>query len=58
MACMLIGGLIVWVGFEIFRDGLDKFFEIGPEGSFPIFPLGAAIISCLLPESVKYHFTY
>ncbi len=48
MACMLIGGLIVWVGFEIFRDGLDKFFKVGTEGEFPVFPLGAAAISCLV----------
>lgn len=48
IACLLIGGLIIWVGFEIFKNGLDKLFQIGPEGSFPFFPVGAALISCLV----------
>jgi cation diffusion facilitator family transporter len=45
MACMLIGGFILYVGFEIFNDGLYKFFQLRHTEKFPVFPLGAALLS-------------
>ncbi len=45
MACMLIGGFILYVGFEIFNDGLYKFFQLRHTEEFPVFPIGAALLS-------------
>lgn len=46
MACLLIGSVIVFVGVEMFRDGMDKLFQPGQTVDFPFFPMGAALVSC------------
>jgi len=48
MACLLIGICIIFIGFKLSMDGLQKLSQLGPAGTFPIFPIGAAIISCAI----------
>ncbi len=48
VACILIGGLILYIGFEIFNEGQQKFFHFQPSKNFPVFPVGAAVISCVV----------
>lgn len=46
LACLLIGFLIIFVGFDMIKDGWQKLFVLDSQDKFPIFPIGAAIISC------------
>jgi cation diffusion facilitator family transporter len=48
VACILIGGVILHVGFDIFNEGLEKLFLRQRHEHFPLFPVGAAVISCLV----------
>ena len=47
MACLLIGMCIIYIGFNISMDGVQKLYQLGPGGEFPVFPIGAAMISCV-----------
>lgn len=47
MACLLIGMCIIYIGFNISMDGVQKLYQLGPAGEFPVFPIGAAMISCV-----------
>lgn len=42
---LIIGGLIVWAGIEIGRDGYDKLFHLSPVKGFPVLPVGVSIVS-------------
>lgn len=46
IGCLLIGVLIVLIGGDLFQDGWGKFFEMGSRQAFPIFPMGASLVSC------------
>ncbi|MCP3873390.1 MAG: cation diffusion facilitator family transporter [Desulfobacteraceae bacterium] len=48
LACLLIGMLIAFIGIDMFRDGWQKLFWMNSQKDFPIFPIGASIISCAL----------
>lgn len=45
LACFVIGGFITFAGIEIFREGLDKLFQLDPVKGFPILPISASVIS-------------
>ncbi len=45
LVSLIIGGLIVWAGIEILRDGYHKLFYIATVTKFPILPVSASIIS-------------
>ncbi len=48
LACLLISGGIIWAGVGLFKNGQQELFQLAPAGEFPIFPIGAAIISCVI----------
>ena len=45
LACFIIGGLIVYAGIEIFKEGYDKLLQLEPVNGFPFLPVSASIIS-------------
>lgn len=45
LACLMIGILITFIGINMFQDGWQKLFWIDSQKDFPIFPIGASIIS-------------
>ena len=45
LACMIVGILISLAGINLFHDGSEKLFHIQTVTDFPIFPIGASIIS-------------
>lgn len=45
LACLLIGGVIIFVGIELFKDGTNKLFQLAHAEKFPAFPAAAAAIS-------------
>jgi len=47
IACLVIGGLIIAVGVELFWDGFHKLLYIDAVNTFPIFPIGASLISTI-----------
>ena len=47
LACLLMSGLIILVGFEIFKEGYPKLFYLEPVRQFPLFPVAAAVISSI-----------
>jgi len=46
IACLLIGALIAFVGVDMFKDGWLKLFLMDSQDGFPVFPIGASIVSC------------
>ncbi|MCD4722609.1 MAG: cation diffusion facilitator family transporter [Desulfobacula sp.] len=46
IACLLIGALIAFIGVDMFKDGWHKLFLMDSQDGFPIFPIGASIVSC------------
>jgi cation diffusion facilitator family transporter len=46
IACLLIGALIAFIGVDLFKEGWHKLFQINSRNGFPIFPIGASIVSC------------
>ena len=46
IACLLIGVMIAFIGADMFKDGWHKLFLMDFQEGFPIFPIGASIISC------------
>lgn len=48
MACLVIGGCIVFIGYELFTDGWHKRLLTSPPTHFPYFPMGAALLSCIV----------
>jgi len=46
IACLLIGALIAFIGLDMVKDGWHKLFLMDSQDGFPIFPIGASIISC------------
>ncbi len=46
IACLLIGALIVFIGVDLFKEGGHKLFRIEAGNGFPVFPIGASIVSC------------
>lgn len=47
LACLIVGGLIVVAGIEIFREGYRKLFYLESVKSFPILPIAASIVSAV-----------
>ena len=47
IACLVIGGLIIAVGIELFWDGFHKLLYIDAVDTFPIFPIGASLLSTI-----------
>lgn len=47
IACLVIGGLIITVGIELFWDGFQKLLYIETVESFPIFPIAASLFSTI-----------
>ncbi len=47
IACLLIGGLIVMIGIELFQDGFHKLFYLDAVEVFPVFPVIASICSAI-----------
>lgn len=47
VACLIISGFIILIGFQIFNEGLEKLFQQAHQGKFPLFPVGAAAISAV-----------
>ncbi|MBF0204496.1 MAG: cation diffusion facilitator family transporter [Desulfamplus sp.] len=47
IACLLIGGLVITVGIELFRDGFDKLLHIDAVEEFPVFPVAASLFSAI-----------
>lgn len=45
VACLVIGGFIVFAGIEIFKEGFDKFLRLSPVKGFPILPVSASVVS-------------
>ncbi len=48
LACLLIGLLIVVIGVDMVQDGWKKLFQMNAQNVFPLFPIGASILSCSL----------
>lgn len=46
IACLLIGMLIAFIGIDMLKDGWHKLFLMDSQNEFPIFPIGASLISC------------
>ena len=46
IACLLIGALIAFIGLDMFKDGWHKLFLMDSQSGFPVFPIGASIVSC------------
>jgi len=47
LVSFIIGGLIVWAGVEVFKEGCQKIFYIAHTQQFPILPIGASVISAI-----------
>ncbi|MBF0259295.1 MAG: cation transporter [Desulfamplus sp.] len=47
IACLLIGGMIITVAIELFRDGIQKLSHLDPIDGFPIFPVAASLFSAV-----------
>ncbi|MFO7886042.1 MAG: cation diffusion facilitator family transporter, partial [Desulfobacteraceae bacterium] len=45
LACFFIGGLIIYIGVDLFREGWGKLFQLELTTEFPVFPVGAALVS-------------
>ncbi len=45
LACMIVGILISLAGMNLFQEGLEKLFHLETVAAFPIFPIGASLIS-------------
>lgn len=45
LACLVVGGLILLVGADLFREGIHKLSHIGGSARFPIFPIGTSLVS-------------
>jgi cation diffusion facilitator family transporter len=48
IACLLIGILIFGIGIELFKEGWHKLFLMDAQEGFPLFPIGASIVSCIV----------
>ncbi len=48
LACLLIGVLIIFIGIDMLQDGWGKLFWMKSQDDFPLFPMGASLISCAL----------
>lgn len=48
IACLIIGFSMTFAGFEIFKEGYGKVFTLTQYKGFPIFPIGATLISSFL----------
>ena len=48
LVTLIIGGLILWAGVNIFRDGYHNFFNITSIDKFPILPISACVISIIV----------
>ncbi|WP_300461563.1 cation diffusion facilitator family transporter [Desulfobacula sp.] len=48
IACLLIGALIFFIGTELFKEGWHKLFLMDAQDGFPIFPIGASVVSCIV----------
>jgi len=48
IACLIIGFSMAFAGFEIFKEGFDKFYTLTKYETFPIFPIAATLISSAL----------
>ena len=48
IACLLIGALILGIGIELFKEGWHKLFLMDSQEMFPLFPIGASIVSCIV----------
>ncbi|CCK79943.1 MULTISPECIES: cation diffusion facilitator family transporter [Desulfobacula] len=48
LACLLIGILIAFIGIDLFKEGWHKLFMINSRNGFPVFPIGASIVSCVV----------
>ncbi|MBC2703317.1 cation diffusion facilitator family transporter [Desulfobacula sp.] len=48
IACLLIGALIAFIGVDMVKDGWHKLFLMDSPDGFPIFPIGASIVSCVV----------
>jgi cation diffusion facilitator family transporter len=46
IACLVIAGLIILIGLNMFKDGLEKLSKLELQHTFPLFPIGAAVVSC------------
>ncbi len=46
IACLLIGVLIAFIGVDMLKDGWHKLFVMDNQDVFPVFPIGASIVSC------------
>lgn len=47
IACLLIGGVIIAIGIELFQDGLNKLVYIDAVEEFPVFPVIASLLSAI-----------
>jgi len=47
LGSVIIGILIIWAGIQIFKDGYYRFFHASSIQEFPIFPIGASIVSII-----------
>lgn len=47
IACLLVGVLICLAGVDLFKDGYHKLFHLEQVNGFPLFPIGASIISSI-----------
>ncbi len=48
LGTFLIGGLIIWAGIQILKDGYHKLFYTGDIQQFPVLPISACIISIIV----------
>lgn len=48
LACLLIGAMIACIGVDLFKEGWHKLFLINSRNGFPVFPIGASIVSCVV----------
>lgn len=46
-SCLVVGVLIILAGIGLFQEGIHKLFHLEEVNQFPVFPIGASLISCI-----------
>ncbi|MBF0452834.1 MAG: cation diffusion facilitator family transporter [Candidatus Magnetomorum sp.] len=54
IACLITGICITFAGVEIFREGIHKMNHLSNISKFPIFPIGATILSSLISFMIAH----
>ncbi len=52
LACLVISLLILFTGWEIFTEGLEKLRRLPETAAFPVFPVCTTVFSCLVSWAV------